>query len=171
MLSELFPSERSSVSCFSSVNGAAFSATVAAPFRTLIWPTLVLFVNQTTSWPIPKLSPHTVPQVSYEEAQAKFAQALSVTTYNSARPRFLYFEMEKGKHERVQFAAYAAWIEKVHKTATYPEWRLKTPPQPREHCQQMSPVNSRPPLRLGGTYSYLSFLVGIAVQWAERIMR
>jgi hypothetical protein len=131
----------------------------------------VVSVNEATSLPIPKLSPQTVPQVSYEEAQAKFAQALSVTTYNSARPRFLYFEMEKGKHERVQFAAYAAWIEKVSKTATYPAWRLKTPPKPAEHSQQISSVNPRPPLRLRGTYSYLSFLAGIAVQWAERIMR
>jgi hypothetical protein len=131
----------------------------------------VLSVSETTSLPIPKLSRRTVPQVSYEEAQAKFAQALSVTTYNSARPRFLYFEMEKGKHEKVQFAAYAAWIEKVHKTTTYPEWRLKTPPNPSEHCQQISSVNPRPPLGLGGAYLYLSFLFGIAVQWAERIMR
>ena len=59
----------------------------------------------------------------------------------------------------------------AHKTATYPEWRLKTPPKPSEHCQQISSVNPRPPLRLGGAYSHLSFLVGIAVEWAERIMR
>lgn len=66
-----------------------------------------------------------VPQVGYEEAKAQFARALSVTTYDSAKPRFLYFEFEKGKYEKVPFAAYADWIEKSPKTATYPEWRLK----------------------------------------------
>jgi endonuclease III len=66
-----------------------------------------------------------VAMVSYEEAKAKFANALSVTTYNSANPRFLYFEFTKGKYEKVPFAAYAVWIEKTPKAATYPEWRLK----------------------------------------------
>lgn len=63
--------------------------------------------------------------MSCEEAKAKFANALSVTTYNSANPRFLYFEFQRGKYEKVPFAAYATWIEKIPKTCTYPEWRLK----------------------------------------------
>lgn len=63
--------------------------------------------------------------VTYEEAKTEFARALSVTTYNSEHPRFLYFEFEKGKYEKVPFTAYAAWIEKGPTARYYPEWRLK----------------------------------------------
>ena len=66
-----------------------------------------------------------IANVSHEEAKAKFAKALSVTTYNSTNPRFLYFEFTKGKYEKVPFAVYAPWIEKIPKVCTYPEWRLK----------------------------------------------
>jgi endonuclease III len=64
-------------------------------------------------------------QISYEQAKAKFAQALSVTTYNSASPRFLYFEVEEGKYEKVHFAAYASWIERSPNQTRYPEWCLR----------------------------------------------
>ena len=77
----------------------------------------------------PKLRPAdsavTSPRLSYEEARAKFAKALSVTTNNSSRPRVLYFEIEKGRYEKVEFAAYADWIEKSPNQTTYPEWRLR----------------------------------------------
>ena len=63
--------------------------------------------------------------VSYEEARGRFATALSVTTYDSTRPRLLYFETAKGVYDKVPFAAYERWIEKIPKTGTYPEWRLK----------------------------------------------
>lgn len=79
----------------------------------------------TTEMPASVRPTAATPQVTYEEVQAKFARALSVTTYNSVNPRFLYFEFDKGKYEKVHFAAYAAWIEKLQKATTYPEWRLK----------------------------------------------
>jgi endonuclease III len=63
--------------------------------------------------------------VSYDDAEAEFAKALSVTTYNSAKPRFLYFEFERGRYEKANFEAYAAWIERSPKKTTYPEWVLK----------------------------------------------